>query len=61
MVVGSDIRTLRGRLCPNDTDNRLRGLQLRDTLKLSLADHDMKRPSTKEWIQDQYNHTARSQ
>ena len=41
MMVSSGIRTVRGRLYPNDKDKQLRGLQLRDTLKLSLADHDM--------------------
>ena len=61
MAVGSDMRIVRGILCPNDKDSRLRGIQLSDTLKLSLANHDTQRPSTKEWIKGQYNHTIRSQ
>ena len=52
IVAGNDIRTSRGRLSLNDKYNRLRGLQLKDTLKLSLANYDMHCPSTKEWTQD---------
>ena len=58
MVIGDD-EGVRGRRTNDAKENRVKGLQLRDKLRLALMNHDMHRPRKEEWIQDQNNYAIR--
>ena len=51
MVVGNDIG-VRGNISNDERNQRYRGLKLRDSLRLSLVDHDMHIPRKEEWFDD---------
>ena len=58
MVVGNDER-VRGRRTNDYKENRVKGLQLRDKLRIALMNHDMHRPRRIEWSQDENNYAIR--
>ena len=59
MVVGNDLRS-QGNITTNEKTQRVKGLQLRDKLRISLLDHDMHRPRKEEWVEDDHNHVTRN-
>ena len=59
MVVGDDQRD-KGRKSNDEKENRLKGLQLRDRLRISLMNHDMHRASREEWSGDENNYVIRT-
>ena len=53
IVFGNDIGRPRGKIQFDEREFRLKGLRLRDKLKLYLRDHYMYRPSKETWYQDE--------
>ena len=51
MVVGDDVG-IRGNISNHERETRLKDLKLRDKLRLSLMDHDLRRPRKEEWFED---------
>ena len=58
MVVGDDV-SVRGNISNNERDRRYRDLKLRDSLRLSSADHDMHMPRKEELCDDENMHLQR--
>ena len=57
-VILNDNRRPRGRISDDERTRRNKGIELRDKLKLSLANHNMHRPkANKSWRVDENNHT----
>ena len=51
-----------GRISDDERTRRNKGIEIRDKLKLSLADHNMHRPkANKSWSVDENNHTIRNE
>ena len=59
MVVGDDQRH-KGRISNDEKEYRLKGLQLRDRLRISLMNHDMRRAAREEWSGDENNYVIRT-
>ena len=59
MVVGDDHRD-KGRKFNNEKEDRLKGLQLRDKLRISLMNHDMHRSRKEDWVVDENNYVVQS-
>ena len=59
MVVGDDVG-VRGNISNSEKDQRYKGLKLRDSLRLSLVDHDIHRPRKEEYFDDDNIHVHRN-
>ena len=59
MVVGNDVGA-GGRVSNQDKNNRHRGMQIRDQLRISLMDHDMHRARKDEWVEDENTYITRT-
>ena len=59
IVRGQDCLFRPGPKTTNDKDSRLKGLILRDKLRVKLKDHDMHRPRKNDWHEDNYMHVVR--
>ena len=60
MVVGNNVG-LRGNVSSHEREMRLKDLKLWDKLRLSLMDHDLRRPRKQEWFEDDSMHIIRNQ
>ena len=49
MVIDNDVGVC-GNISNYDREMRLKGLKLREKLRLSLMDHDLRRPRKEEWF-----------
>ena len=59
MVVGNDVRASEN-ISNIERIDILRGMKLRDDLRISLMDHDMYRPRKDEWDIDEHNYVTRN-
>ena len=59
MVVGNDLRAS-GDISNIERIERLRGMKLRDDIRMSLMDHDIQRPRKDEWDIDEDNYITRN-
>ena len=60
IVVGNDKGRPGGRPTCIEKYYKVKGLKLRDGLRLSLCNHDMHRPRKEEWATDLNTHTVRN-
>ena len=59
MVVGNGVE-VRGNISNHEREMRFKSLKLRDKLRLSLMDHDLKRPRKEERLEDDSMHIIRN-
>ena len=59
LVVGEDLR-IRGRPLISEKEWKLRGLKMRDNLKISLMEHGLHRPRKEDWNTNQHTHIVRT-
>ena len=58
IVIGNDVG-IHGNNENHEREMRLKGLKIRDKLRLSLMDHDLRRPRKEEWFEDYSMHIIR--
>ena len=59
IVCGIDMGKPRGRPSIESKTYKRQGLSLRDTLRVSLMNHDMHRPKKEQWNENKNTHVAR--
>ena len=59
MVLGNNVCNSAGIPSLHEKDERVNRLKIRDKLRQSLLDHEMRRPRKSEWNMDKYMHVNR--